>query len=1080
MALFEPVTSKLNVRELEQKQLDFWKDQHVFERTLSERENAPRYVFYEGPPTANGHPASHHVLARAFKDMFPRYKIMNGYYVQRKGGWDTHGLPVEIEVEKELGIQHKSEIETYGIAEFNKKCRESVFRYTQEWEQLTERIAYWVSLDDAYVTYNNEYIESEWWILKQLWDKGLLYQDYKIVPYCAHDGTPLSSHEVAQGYQDVDDPSVFIRFALKDESNTALLVWTTTPWTLPANVALAVDQKADYVLVEGPAQYGEGTERLILAESLLSKALKSPENYTVIRQMKGAELVGKHYTPLFTYMPISAEQDYAYVVHGDFVSMDDGTGIVHMAPAFGADDMEIGKTYNLPVLMTVKPDGTLADAITPWAGMWFKDADPSILKDLKARRILYRSEKYNHSYPFCWRCKRPLLYYARTTWFIATTRYRDQMVALNNTINWTPEHIKQGRFGNWLADNRDWALGRERYWGTPLPVWQCDSPTCDHKHCVSSAAELTELTGKDQRELDLHRPYVDEVSWPCVQCASGTMRRVPELIDVWFDSGSMPVAQWGYPQHNAAKFAEQFPADYICEAIDQTRGWFYSLHSIATMLFDSVAYKNVICLGHMLDEKGEKMSKSKGNVVEPWDVLDKYGADAFRWYMYTSNPPGDSRRFSVELVGDVIRNFYLTLWNTYSFFVTYANLDGFDPSKVSVPVSERDELDRWILSELQQLVARVTAAYEQYDATEATRPIQTFVDDLSNWYLRRSRRRFWKTVNDNDKNAAYLTLHECLLTIAKLLAPAMPFLAESMYRNLNIGSNSDKSASDSVHLSQWPHSDPARLDQHLIDEMHLVKHLAEMGRSARDAVGLKLRQPLSEGMFAVRNPSESKAVRRLAYILADELNIKSVNVLESASTVVKYSLNPLPQKLGKKFGAEFPRVQKLLREGDAEQVAGWAKQLLDGKSISVNWESADGAPKTAEVSNEEVEVRRSASEGYAVAEAGGYLVALTTQLNDTLIAEGLAREAVRRVQLMRRDADFSLDDHIAVTYQASDKLARALSSFADYLRAETLADQLTVGAPATTNGDQADFTQAFEFDGETVTFGIRRQGKAHA
>ncbi|MHB8626283.1 MAG: isoleucine--tRNA ligase [Aggregatilineales bacterium] len=1070
MTLFRPVTPKLSVQDLEREQLEFWKAQNVMARTYSERAGGPRFVFYEGPPTSNGRPGSHHVLSRAFKDMFPRYRIMRGYQVLRKGGWDTHGLPVEIEVEKELGIKHKSEIEVYGIAEFNKKCRESVFRYMQEWARLTERIAFWVSLDDAYVTYHNDYIESVWWILRQLWDKGLLYQGYKVVPYCARCGTPLSTHELAQGYEEVDDPSVYVRFALKDEAHTSFLAWTTTPWTLPGNMALAVNKDADYVLVEGKAQYGAGTERLILAEALLTKALRTPEEYTVIRRMKGAELLGKHYEPMFSFLPVESGQDYAYVVHGDFVSMEDGTGIVHIAPAFGADDLAMGQQYNLPILMTVKPDGTFVPEVTPWAGMWFKDADPQIVKHLKAQHILLRSEKYHHDYPFCWRCHSPLLYYARTTWFVATTRYRERMVELNNTIHWEPEHIKQGRFGNWLAENRDWALGRERYWGTPLPMWTCDNPGCDHKQCIGSVAELSQLTGKDQSALDLHRPYVDDVTWPCEQCGKGTMRRVPELIDVWFDSGSMPVAQWGYPAHGHERFEEQFPADYICEAIDQTRGWFYSLHAIASLVFDSVAYKNVICLGHILDENGRKMSKTEGNIVEPWSVLDKYGADAFRWYLYTASAPGDSRRFSVELVGDVIRNFYLTLWNTYSFFVTYANIDGFDPTKVQVPLAERDELDRWVLSELHQLVRRVTAAYESYDATEATRPIQAFIDDLSNWYLRRSRRRFWKTTEDTDKAAAYLTLYECLLTVAKLLAPAMPFLADALYRNLV---SVDKNAPESVHLAHWPDADEALIDQRLLDDMELIKRLSELGRSAREAVGIKLRQPLAEGMFAVRNPAELGALKRLEYLLSDELNLKAIHLLDSVGGVVAYTVHPLPSKLGKRLGSDFPRVQKLVREADAEQATGWARQLLDGRAINVNYDGLDGSPKTAELAPDDVEVRRSAAGGFAIAEGGGYMVALKTELTDELEAEGLTRETVRRIQVMRRDADFALDDRIALTYQASDKLARALAQFADYLRTETLADQIEIGMPA--DG------QTFKFeDGETITVSVKRLERSHA
>ena len=1070
MVLFRPVTPKLNVQALESEQLAFWKAQDIIARTYSERAGGPRFVFYEGPPTANGRPGSHHVLSRAFKDMFPRYRIMRGYQVLRKGGWDTHGLPVEIEVEKELGIKHKSEIEAFGVAEFNRRCRESVFRYTQEWERLTERIAFWVSLDDAYVTYHNDYIESEWWILRQFFDKGLLYQGYKVVPYCPHCETPLSSHEVAQGYAEVSDPSVYVRFSLKDEPNTFLVAWTTTPWTLPANVALAVNKDADYVMVEGAAQYGEGTERLIVAEALFEQVLRPTEEkpYAIVRRMKGAELLGRHYEPLFSYLP--TDKDYAYVVHADYVSTTDGTGIVHTAPAFGVDDLDTGRRYDLPTLMTVRPDGTFVDAVTPWAGMWVKDADPHIIRHLKDQHILLRSEKYTHDYPFCWRCKTALLYYARTTWFIATTRYREQMVALNATIHWEPEHIKDGRFGNWLAENRDWAIGRERFWGTPLPIWSCDNPACDHKHCVGSVAELSTLTGHDQQELDLHRPYVDVITWPCEHCGSGTMRRVPELIDVWFDSGSMPYAQWGYPAHNQDVFAQQFPADYICEAVDQTRGWFYSLHAIATMLEDSVAYKNVICLGHILDEHGEKMSKSKGNIVEPWSVLDKYGADAMRWYLYTASAPGDSRRFSVELVGEVIRSFSLTLWNTYSFFVTYANLDNFDPTKVSVPVAERDELDQWVLSELYSLVQHVTNAYERYDATEATRPIQAFVDDLSNWYLRRSRRRFWKTEDDTDKAAAYLTLHECLLTVAKLLAPAMPYLADALYRNLVQG---DASAPESVHLSKWPavDVDEVQINRRLLDDMQLIKRLSELGRSAREAQNLKLRQPLAEGMFAVRNQAEAASLKRLEYLLSDELNLKAIQLIDSVGGMVSYLVHPLPSKLGRRLGSDFPRVQKLVREVPQEQAAIWARQLLSGKAINVNYDGLDGSPKTAELGPEDVEVRQSAAGGYAIAEGGGYLVALNTALTDDLVAEGLMRETVRRIQVMRRDADFALDDHITVRYQASDKLARALTQFADYVQAETLADRITTDRIDPTADPAA---QAFEFDGETITLAVTR------
>ncbi|MBN1679121.1 MAG: isoleucine--tRNA ligase [Anaerolineae bacterium] len=1057
--MFEPVSPKVDIGALENEQLEFWREKDIFHRSMSEREDGERYVFFEGPPTANGRPGTHHVLARAFKDMFPRYHTMNGKYVLRKGGWDTHGLPVEIEVEKELGLTHKHEIEEYGIAAFNEKCRDSVFRYIQEWARLTERIAYWVDLDEAYVTYKNEYIQSVWWILRQFWDKGLLYKGYKVVPYCARCGTPLSSHEVSQGYEEVTDPSVFVRFAVKDQPGTYFLAWTTTPWTLPGNAALAVGRKLDYVTVEGPTDDGAGTERLILGKALMQKALINPENYTVVEEMKGEALLGMHYEPLYSFLPV--DQDYSYVIHGDFVSMEDGSGIVHIAPAFGADDMEAGHQYGLPVLQTVAPDGTFIDAVDHWAGMWVKDADPLIKKDLKTRGLLYKSEGYTHNYPFCWRCKTPLLYYARETWFIETTRYRQTMIDLNQTINWVPEHTKNGRFGNWLEDLRDWALGRERYWGTPLPVWVCDNPDCDHMHCIGSVAELEELSGQDLADLDLHRPYVDEVTFPCPECG-GTMQRVPELIDVWFDSGAMGVAQWGYPFKNQIQFEDQFPADYICEAVDQTRGWFYSQHAIAAMLFESVNFKNCISLGHILDEQGRKMSKSLGNIVEPWSVLDKYGADAFRWYMYTASPPGEPRRFSVELVGDVVRNFYLTLWNVYSFFVTYANIDQFDPASDPVPVTERDPLDRWILSELHDLTRGVTRAYQTYDATGATRPIESFVESLSNWYLRRSRRRFWKTESDTDKLAAYQTLYECLHTLALLLAPSMPFLSEAIYRNL--GAAFDKHAAESVHLALWPTYDESLIDDKLIADMRLTQKLVSLGHAARNSANLKVRQPLAEAVFVVRFAAEQSVVNAMAGTIAEELNVKAIRTVESAEAMVSYSLNPLPQVLGRALKGDFPKVQRALREGAPADVERWAKALLAGETITV---AVDGT--SYEVTPEQCEVQQSAAEGYTVADDYGYLAALSTVLTDDLVKEGLAREFVRRVQTLRKEADFDIADHINVTYQASDRLKEAIQVFADYIQRETLADGLVESQPV--NGAH---TSEFSFDDESVLIGVRQ------
>ncbi len=1057
--MFEPVTPRLDINALEKQQLDFWKERDIFRRSMEERKDAPRWVFYEGPPTANGRPGTHHVLARAFKDMFPRYHTMRGKYVLRKGGWDTHGLPVEIEVEKELGFKNKRDIEEYGIARYNEKCRESVFRYIKEWEQLTERIAFWVDLEDAYITYKNEYIQSVWWILRQFWDKGLLYEGFKVVPYCARCGTPLSSHEVAQGYEEVADPSVFVRFPVKDQPGTFFLVWTTTPWTLPGNVAIAVNRRSTYVVVEGPAASGEGTERLILAEALLDKALEHREQYTVVETLRGEDLLGKHYEPLYRFLPV--EQDYAYVVHGDFVSMEDGSGLVHIAPAFGADDMDVGREYGLPVLQTVDATGSFIPDVTPWAGMWVKDADPLITNELKERGLLYKVERYVHNYPFCWRCHTPLLYYARSTWYIATTRYRDAMIEQNQTINWVPAHIKDGRFGNWLEELRDWALGRERYWGTPLPVWRCENPDCNHMHCIGSVAELSELSGADQSGLDLHRPYVDEVTFPCSECG-GTMRRVPELIDVWFDSGSMPVAQWGYPFQNEDLFKDQFPADYICEAVDQTRGWFYSQHAISTMLFGRTDFKNVICLGHILDEQGRKMSKSLGNIVEPWSVLDKYGADAFRWYMYTAGPPGEPRRFSVELVGEVVRSFTLTLWNVYSFFVTYANLDSFDPASPRVPVEQRELLDRWILAELHSLVRDVTDAYERYDVPAATRPIEQFVDRLSNWYLRRSRRRFWKSESDADKQAAYQTLYECLVTVAKLLAPTMPFMAEALYRNLV--ARQDSTAPESVHLAFWPEWDEALIDRKLMDDMRLAQRLVSLGHAARNSANLKVRQPLSEAVFVVRDASERPVVEALAGTIADELNVKQVRVVASADEMVSYKLNPLPQVLGRALKGDFPKVQRALREGAPDDVERWAKALLAGENVTV---TVDGQEYT--VTSEQVEVQQEAAEGYAVSEEYGYLAALKTELTDDLIREGLAREFVRRIQTLRKDADFEISDRITVSYQAGEKVRAAVETYRDYIQTETLADALIEAAPE--NGARS---EAFEIDGESVVIGVRR------
>jgi isoleucyl-tRNA synthetase len=1070
--MFKTVNSKVDIIALEADVLDLWRRKRVFERTMDERADGPRYVFYEGPPTANGKPGSHHVLARAFKDMFPRYKTMTGHYVLRKGGWDTHGLPVEIAVQKELGIEHKDEVEAYGLAEFNEKCRSSVFRNITDWEKLTERIAFWVNLDDAYVTFTNDYIESVWWILKQLWEKDLIYRGYKVVPYSTLAGTVLSSHEVAQAYEEVDDPSVFVRFPLKDRPGVYFLAWTTTPWTLPGNVALAVGEDIEYVEVEGPAQDGDGTERLILAKNLLEKALIEPENYKTIKSYKGKDLLGMHYNPLYTFLPVDDGQDYAYVVAGEFVSTEDGTGIVHIAPAFGEDDMTVGREHDLPVLLTVNSEGKFIDAVTKFRGLWFKDADPEITRDLKGRGLLYKVQTYRHNYPHSWRTGEPLMYVARETWYIRASTFREKMLDANAKINWTPDHIQTGRFGNWLENLKDWALGRERFWGTPLPIW-VDEDNGDMV-CVGSVAELEQLTGQDLTELDLHRPYVDYITFPNPRGTGGTMRRVPEVIDVWFDSGSMPVAQWGYPHRNQAMFEQQYPADYICEAIDQTRGWFYTLHAISVMLFDQPAYKNVICLGHILDKEGKKMSKSLGNIVDPWDVLDAYGADAFRWYLYTASPPGESRRFSVDLVGEVVKKFWSTLWNTYSFFVTYANIDGWTPSQDAPPVAERDRLDRWVLAELHRLVGEVTAAMEDYDVPRATRPVQSFVDALSNWYLRLSRRRFWKSESDDDKLAAYATLYECLVTVAKLIAPAMPFLSDALYQNLVVEMDSDQP--DSVHLASWPQADASVIDETLLNEMELVQRLVSLGLAARNNnvedgqnVPIGVRQPLAEAKFYITE-KEADILNQYDELVKGELNIKAVSRLANAEDAAQYKLNPIPAKLGPKLGGDFPKVQKQLRQGAAADVSAWAQKLEAGQPISVTV-----GETTYEITPEECEVQFEAAEGYAVAQERDYVAAVDTRLTPELVREGLAREFVRRVQSLRKDADFDIDDKIEIVYQAEGELAQAAQEFADYIKTETLALRIEA-----MNGADGYTVAEFNSDrdvknmGSGLTLGVKR------
>ena len=1029
---FAPVDSSVSFPQVEENVLALWRERNVFHRSMDERRDGPEYVFFEGPPTANGRPGIHHVLARAFKDIFPRYKTMQGFYVQRRGGWDTHGLPVEIEVEKKLGLSGKQQIEDYGIADFNRLSRESAMEYIRDWEKVTERMAYWVDMDKAYVTFHNEYVESLWWIMKQLWEKDLLFLGHKIVPYCPRCGTPLSSHELSLGYKEgTIDPSVFVKFHVTQGNDVApvvpgdyLLAWTTTPWTLPGNVALAVGKKVEYVRVRDASG-----DVLVLARELADNVLT--QGFEILATFTGDALLGVHYAPLYRFFPV--EQDYCYVVAGDFVSTDDGSGIVHIAPAFGADDMEVGRKHNLPVVMTIDADGTFKQEVTPWAGVFVKEADPAIEAELAGRGLLYKAGTYEHTYPFCWRCDSPLLYYAKETWYIRTSAYKEQLVANNEEINWYPGHIKSGRFGNWLENNVDWALGRDRYWGTPLPIWVSDAPESTHMECVGSVAELEEKVGHTLTDLDLHRPYVDDLTWPAPD--GGTMRRVTEVADCWFDSGSMPVAQWHYPFEHQAEWERQKQADYICEAIDQTRGWFYTLHAVSTLLFDRPAYKNVICLGHILAEDGSKMSKSKGNVVDPWEVFNAHGADATRWNMYTASPPGNSRRFSVNLVGETVRKFMNTLWNTYSFFVTYANLseaDMFGGQREDGSDVPENLLDRWVLSELNMLVRDVTDAMENYDVLGATRPIAEFVDTVSNWYVRLSRRRFW----DGDA-AALSTLHQVLTTVAQLLAPSTPFVAEELYQNLVLNVSSD--AVDSVHLSRWPAVNAALIDAQLSADMALAQKVTSLGHAARQNANLKVRQPLAQVVVRTRTDEEDAGLQRLKGLVLDELNVKELASTHASGDLVDVEVFPYPKQLGQKYGRGYPKIRAAMSGMDQNELAA---RFNAGESVLV---AADG--ENFEIAPEDVEVRSSPRVGYSVGEDGGYMVAITTDLTPELVMEGNARELIRRIQQLRKDADLEISDRI-VTYLADEDgsesglIHELLRTHGRYVRQETLSAEL--------------------------------------
>ncbi len=1072
---FKDVDTKVSFPALEQEIARWWAERGVVKQALDRGDRARPFVFFEGPPTANGRPGVHHVEARAVKDIVIRYHRMRGQHViGARGGWDTHGLPVEIEIERERGFRGKPDIEAYGIAEFNRACKESVRRYIQDWERMTDRIAFWIDMERPYSTYDNDYIESLWWILKTLWERGLLFRDYKVTMHCPRCGTSLSDHEVAQGFEDdVDDPSVWIRFRHRPAGHplddalaeAAFLAWTTTPWTLPANAALAVKPGARYLLVE--RRGGEAPERLVLAEPLAAAVL-GEGTFTVLGTFPGEALDGVAYEPLFDGAPESepGQPDAAdRVVVDDFVSLEDGTGIVHIAPAYG--DLPIGRKFGLPTRLSVDLAGMTLPAFDHlgFGRRFFKEADPLITRHLEERGLLFRSGRVRHAYPFCWRCQTPLLFYAKPSWYIRTTARKERLLANNALIHWVPAHIREGRFGNWLENNIDWALSRERYWGTPLPIWICDA--CGDVEVLGSVGELSERAGRDCRSLDLHRPYVDRVTWRCPKCGSGTARRVPDVADCWFDSGSMPVAQWHYPFENRELFAIAGQADYISEAIDQTRGWFYTLHAVSTLLFDRAAFRNVICLGHILDIHGEKMSKSRGNVVDPWQLLDSYGADATRWYMYASAPPYNARRFAPDHVGEVLRQFVLTLWNTYAFFVTYANLDGWHPPRGADPFRDVKLLaiDRWALARLHALVRDTTAGLDDYDIHGPTKEIERFVEELSNWYVRRNRRRFWKAEDDADKRAAYLTLYTCLTTLARLVAPFMPFVSEALYRNLV--AERDPDAPESVHLAGWPAVDAALIDERLLADTAFLLETVSLGRAARRSVGLKVRQPLSGMWVRVPAPGQAEALRRFESELRDELNVKEVRYLDSWADFVHHRFKPNLRVVGRKYGRLVPALTAALRELEGEAARQAARAVEAGRPLALTI-----GGQRLELGPDEVLVEASSPEGYAVAEDRGVLVALDTTLTDELRREGLARELVRHVQDARKNAGFNITDRIAVYLSgpaAAGDWAPVVTQWGEYIRAETLADELAVAAPP---GHA--HTETLEEDGQRITVAVVR------
>ncbi len=1054
--LYNKVSTSLNFVEREKQVEKFWKDNHIFEKSIEEREGCPTYMFYDGPPTANGKPHIGHVLTRTIKDMIPRYRTMKGYQVPRKAGWDTHGLPVELEVEKSLGLDGKEQIEQYGLEPFIEKCKESVWKYKGMWEDFSNTVGFWADMDHPYVTYHDDFIESEWWALKKIWEKGLLYKGFKIVPYCPRCGTPLSSHEVAQGYKDVKERSAIARFPVKGEDNAYILAWTTTPWTLPSNVALCVNPNETYAKVkaaDGHIYY--------MAEALLDTVLgplKKEDSqepaYEVLETYVGRELEGKEYEPLFDCAVEICEKQHKkafFVTCDTYVTLTDGTGVVHIAPAFGEDDANVGRKYDLPFVQLVDGKGEMTKE-TPWAGVFCKKADPMILEALDKKGLLFSAPKFEHSYPHCWRCDTPLIYYARESWFIKMTAVKDDLIRNNNTIHWIPESIGKGRFGDWLENVQDWGISRNRYWGTPLNIWQCE---CGHMHAIGSKEELRAMSADCPEEIELHRPFIDRVHVTCPKCGK-PMTRVPEVIDCWFDSGSMPFAQYHYPFENQDVFEKNFPADFISEAVDQTRGWFYSLLAISTLLFNKAPYKNVIVLGHVQDENGQKMSKSKGNAVDPFEALAKHGADAIRWYFYSNSAPWLPNRFHDKAVTEGQRKFMGTLWNTYAFFVLYANIDNFDPTKYKLDYEKLPVMDKWLLSKLNTLVKSCDAYLNEYKITETARVLQDFVDEMSNWYVRRSRDRFWAKGMEQDKINAYMTLYTALVTVAKAAAPMIPFMTEDIYQNLV--RSVDKTAPESIHLCSYPEAVESHIDVKLEEDMEDVLKVVVMGRACRNTANLKNRQPLRQ-MF-IKAPFALDAF--FVDIIRDELNVKEVSFTDDVRAFTTYIFKPQLKTVGPKYGKLLGKIRSALSELDGNAAM---DELKEKGALTLTF-----GEEQAVLTEADLLIDMSQKPGYVSENNGDITVVLDSNLTPELVEEGFVREVISKIQTMRKEADFEVTDHIVVYHKENEKIAEIFSKYEDTIKNDVLADEIRTG-------EGSGYQKEWDINGEKVVLGVEVAAK---